>query len=229
MSTFLQSKLCFPAKSLFSYVSADSTHFTNPAATGVNHCSRFDTGITVHQPPMYPPSWPLGRPVCPDAPREQENHPDDPHLPSPARSDRPAGGGPHLSRGAGQGGHVRRRRGDHPADLAIYLRQQHARLGQAQEPNPLPLRRQPHHRLQLGDQRLQRRFGLEPPERRVPQQERHPRGASPPARSGCSCCRCLGYRVDPVHRYVSADKNGDGDVKKTPNYLNKRFVISMLR
>jgi hypothetical protein len=30
----------------------------------------------------------------------------------------------------------------------------------------------------------------------------------------------------PCIGYVSADMNGDGDVKKTPDYLNKRFVVS---
>ena len=33
----------------------------------------------------------------------------------------------------------------------------------------------------------------------------------------------------PCAGYVSADKNGDGDVNKTPDYLNKRFVVSLPR
>ena len=33
----------------------------------------------------------------------------------------------------------------------------------------------------------------------------------------------------PCAGYVSADKNGDGDVNKTPDYIHKRFVISLPR
>ena len=89
---------------------------------------------------------------------------------------------------------LRRRHRHGPAPhLTLHLRRQPVRLeGAAQDAEVGPPGRQPLHGLQLGDQRLERRLGLQPPERRPPRRRRQGRRGRARARRG----RAAGRRRD---------------------------------
>ncbi len=80
-------------------------------------------------------------------------------------------------------------------DLALHLRHEPARLGgPLTRPAPRPAGRQPLDRLQLGDERLERRLRLPPPERRLPGRRRRARRGGAPARGASAGGRGLDDR-----------------------------------
>ena len=108
---------------------------------------------------------------------------------------------PHGSRGhAVRGARVRRppRRGHGrgaPADLAVRLRPQPGGLERTPpRPAPGPARRQPLDRVQLGDERVERRLRLPPPERLLPGRRR----------------ACPGEAVRPHVAARARGRRGDG-------------------